>query len=157
MGIGIHGAVGSTLMPRPRYLFAHRRFHAHVLFSTHDFFSRCIIMPRYLCRCGYIGDFYQDVYLDAMCTDLQGNVSAVAGPALVVVILMFLSFCIQVRLVIMPLRFCVGIICPSAIYLTIYRACSNHTIRVQKGNHDKTRKMCCRSKPGYLIEGKIMQ
>ncbi|CAM9207574.1 unnamed protein product [Ectocarpus sp. 8 AP-2014] len=45
--------------------------------------------------CGYIGDFYQDVYLDATCTDLQGNIEAVAGPALTVVILMFLSFCIQ--------------------------------------------------------------
>lgn len=31
-----------------------------------------------------------------MCTDLQGNVSAVGGPALAVVILMFLSFCVQV-------------------------------------------------------------
>lgn len=48
-------------------------------------------------RCGYIGDFYQDVYLDAMCKDLQGNIEAVAGPALTVVILMFLSFCVQVR------------------------------------------------------------
>ncbi|CAM9938114.1 unnamed protein product, partial [Pylaiella littoralis] len=45
--------------------------------------------------CGYIGDFYQDVYLDAMCTDLQGNIEAVAGAALTVVILMFISFCVQ--------------------------------------------------------------
>lgn len=32
-----------------------------------------------------------------MCTDLQGNVEAVAGPALAVVVLMFLSFCVQVH------------------------------------------------------------
>ncbi len=36
------------------------------------------------------------MYLDAMCTDLQANIEAVAGPALTVVVLMFLSFCIQV-------------------------------------------------------------
>lgn len=47
-------------------------------------------------RCGYIGQFYEDVYKDATCTQLQGNIEAVAGPALTVAILMFISFCIQV-------------------------------------------------------------
>jgi len=39
---------------------------------------------------------FMQMYLDAMCTDLQANIEAVAGPALTVVVLMFLSFCIQV-------------------------------------------------------------
>ncbi|CAM9214639.1 unnamed protein product [Hapterophycus canaliculatus] len=54
-----------------------------------------VMGARNYTMCGYIGAFYQDVYLDAMCTGLQGNIEAVAGPALTVVILMFLSFCIQ--------------------------------------------------------------
>lgn len=49
------------------------------------------------CRCGYIGDFYRDVYIDGMCGSLQGNVEAVSGPAFATVVLMFVSFCIQVR------------------------------------------------------------
>lgn len=54
-------------------------------------------LSRSLKRCGYIGTFYEDVYLDAMCTDLQGNIESVAGPTLCVVILMFVSFCVQVH------------------------------------------------------------
>lgn len=48
-------------------------------------------------RCGYVGDFYENVYLDSTCTGLQSNVEAVAGPAVAVVAIMFISFCIQVR------------------------------------------------------------